>query len=59
MFHDEAVYPDAHAFNPGRFLRDGQIDPNVEDPELQLFGHGRRYRVIFLSHTNGVHLTPF
>jgi cytochrome P450 len=36
------MYPDPHIFNPGRFLRDGQINPDVKDPELQLFGHGRR-----------------
>lgn len=43
MFRNESDYPDAHTFNPGRFLKDGQIDPSVKDPELQLFGWGRRY----------------
>jgi len=43
MFRDESVYPDAHAFNPGRFLKDGQINPDVKDPEQVLFGYGRRY----------------
>ena len=37
------MYPDAHAFNPDRFLKDGQIDPDVKDPEQVLFGYGRRY----------------
>jgi len=57
MFRNESDYPDAQTFNPGRFLKDGQIDPNVKDPELQLFGWGRRMcpgrhfalRVMFLT----------
>jgi len=40
---DESVYPDAHTFNPGRFLKDGQINPDVKDPEQVVFGYGRRY----------------
>ena len=43
MCRDESVYPNAHAFNPGRFLKDGQIDPDVKDPEELVFGFGRRY----------------
>ena len=43
MFRNESVYPDAHNFNPGRFLKDGQIDPEVKDPEELIFGWGRRY----------------
>jgi len=43
MFRDESMYPDAHTFNPDRFLKDGQIDPNVKDPEQLVFGLGRRY----------------
>ena len=43
IFHDETVYPDSHAFNPGRFLtEDGKIDPSVPDPEQRVFGSGRR-----------------
>ena len=42
MFRDESVYPDAHTFNPGRFLKDGQINPDVKDPEQMVFGWGRR-----------------
>jgi cytochrome P450 len=37
------LYPDAHAFKPDRFLKDGQIDPDVKDPEELIFGCGRRY----------------
>jgi cytochrome P450 len=43
MFRNESVYPDAHIFNPGRFLKDGEINPDVKDPEQMLFGYGRRY----------------
>ena len=43
MFRDESAYPDAHTFNPGRFLKDGQINPDVRDPEQVVFGWGRRY----------------
>jgi len=57
MFRNESDYPDAHTFNPGRFLKNGQIDPNVKDPEPQAFGWGRRIcpgrhfalRVLFLT----------
>jgi len=56
-FRNESVYPNAYAFNPSRFLKDGQIDPNVLDPEQLLFGRGRRIcpgrhfalRTIFLT----------
>jgi cytochrome P450 len=43
MFRNESVYPNAHVFNPGRFLKDGQINPDVKDPEQLMFGYGRRY----------------
>ena len=41
--YDENVYPDPETFNPERFLtKDGKIDPSVKDPELMVFGSGRR-----------------
>jgi len=40
---DESAYPNAHVFNPGRFIKDGQINPDVKDPEQLVFGYGRRY----------------
>lgn len=57
MFRNESDYPNADVFNPDRFLKDGQIDPSVKDPELQQFGWGRRIcpgrhfalRVLFLT----------
>ena len=42
MFRNESDYPNPEVFNPDRFLKDGQIDPSVKDPELQQFGWGRR-----------------
>ena len=40
--HDPVVYPDPHAFRPERFIRDGQLDKDVRDPSLYVFGYGRR-----------------
>jgi len=45
MLHNESVYPDPHTFNPDRFLKDGQINSDVRDPEQVVFGYGRRYFV--------------
>lgn len=42
IFHNESVYPNPDTFNPYRFLKDGQIDPDVKDPERLIFGFGRR-----------------
>ena len=32
IFRDSGLYPDPGAFNPGRFLKDGKINPLVSDP---------------------------
>lgn len=42
LLHDEKDYPDPNTFNPERFLKDGEIDPDVRSPEAA-FGFGRRY----------------
>ncbi|KAJ6570092.1 cytochrome P450 [Mycena vulgaris] len=41
MLHDEAIYPNPHAFNPDRFLIDGKLNPAIRDPDA-VFGFGRR-----------------
>jgi len=41
--YDEVAYPEPHTYNPSRFLDgDGRIDPSVTDPEVRIFGSGRR-----------------
>ncbi|KZP19003.1 cytochrome P450 [Athelia psychrophila] len=42
ILNDPVVYPDPSVFNPERFLRNGKIDPEVQDPEVAVFGYGRR-----------------
>ncbi|TDL20318.1 cytochrome P450 [Rickenella mellea] len=42
ILNDDTAYPDPFAYNPERFLKDGQINPNVRDPEVAAFGFGRR-----------------
>ncbi|KDR69235.1 hypothetical protein GALMADRAFT_256076 [Galerina marginata CBS 339.88] len=42
MLYDEDEYADRSAFNPDRFMKDGQLNPDVRDPSLMAFGFGRR-----------------
>ena len=42
MMHDESIYTDAYTFKPDRYLKDGKIDPNIQDPRDILFGFGRQ-----------------
>ncbi|KZP19044.1 cytochrome P450 [Athelia psychrophila] len=42
ILNDPTVYPDPSVFNPERFLKDGKIDLDVQDPELAVYGYGRR-----------------
>jgi len=46
MLNNEADYPDPSSFNPERYLKNGQLDPNIRDPELMAFGFGRRQVVL-------------
>lgn len=39
---DPNVYPDPEAFNPDRYMKDGQFSPGNRDPYAYIFGFGRR-----------------
>lgn len=42
MLHDDEIYPNPHIYNPERFLKDGLINSDVQDPAVACFGFGRR-----------------
>ncbi|KAI0076588.1 cytochrome P450 [Panus rudis PR-1116 ss-1] len=42
VLHDETAYPEPYAFNPDRFIKNGQLNPDVLDPAVAAFGFGRR-----------------
>ncbi|KAH6908264.1 O-methylsterigmatocystin oxidoreductase [Coprinopsis sp. MPI-PUGE-AT-0042] len=42
IMHDPEVFENPMEFRPERYLKDGQIDPAVLDPEGGAFGYGRR-----------------
>ena len=44
MLHNEDDYPDPSTFKPERFIKNGQLDPNIRDPFMIAFGFGRRYK---------------
>ena len=46
MLNNETDYPDPSSFKPERYLKNGQLDPNVRDPALMAFGFGRRQVVL-------------
>jgi len=41
ILHDEKEYHEPAVFNPNRFMKDGQLNPEVREPAAA-FGHGRR-----------------
>ncbi|KAF7343507.1 hypothetical protein MSAN_01971000 [Mycena sanguinolenta] len=42
LMHDEDIFPDSKAFKPERFLLDGKLNPDIQDPESAIYGFGRR-----------------
>lgn len=42
MLHNPEDYPDPDQFKPERFIKNGQLDPNVRNPLTIAFGFGRR-----------------
>lgn len=42
IMHDEKAYPEPFAFKPERFMKNGRLDPTVQDPGMAAFGYGRR-----------------
>ncbi|KAJ3560891.1 hypothetical protein NP233_g10541 [Leucocoprinus birnbaumii] len=41
ILHDPNVYPEPMRYNPDRFMKNGQLNSEVQDP-LAVFGYGRR-----------------
>ncbi|EMD37284.1 hypothetical protein CERSUDRAFT_153831 [Gelatoporia subvermispora B] len=42
IMHDESVFPSPSVFNPDRFMKDGALNTEVQDPTTIAFGFGRR-----------------
>lgn len=42
ILHDPEVFEDPFEYKPDRFLKDGEVNPEVLDPNLVSFGYGRR-----------------
>ena len=41
ILHDPKVFDNSMEFQPKRYLKDGQLNPDVRDPESAAFGYGR------------------
>ena len=42
IMHDPQIYEDPMEFKPERFMKNGELDPTVLDPDAAAFGFGRR-----------------
>ncbi|EMD40136.1 hypothetical protein CERSUDRAFT_151116 [Gelatoporia subvermispora B] len=42
ILHDPVAYPRPQEFMPEKFLKDGEINPEIRDPSVAAFGSGRR-----------------
>ncbi|KIM43768.1 hypothetical protein M413DRAFT_388391 [Hebeloma cylindrosporum] len=42
ILHDPAVCPEPLEYEPERYLKDSQLDPNATDPDCAACGFGRR-----------------
>jgi len=42
ILHDSKAFNNPHEFQPERYLKDGQLNPDVRDPDCAAFGFGRR-----------------
>ena len=51
--HDPLEYGDPDVFRPERFIKDGQLNPNVRDPADFVFGFGQR--CVWISSMRGHH----
>ena len=50
ILHNPEQYPEPEEFKPERFLKDGVLDPTVQDPNSAAFGYGRRYVYVLFQH---------
>lgn len=47
------MYPDPEAFNPDRYIKDGQFYPGNLDPYAYIFGFGRRSAALRKTYVQG------
>lgn len=52
--HDPTIFDKPMEFIPERYLKNGQINPDILDPDVASFGYGRRWdgsRMLALHYT--------